>query len=181
MRAHSCYNKDMENCLIKTERLIIGKFRTDMAQSVSSVSKDDDTRRFMPDEVFETEEDARETLEFLIECYDGTGGPFVYPVFLLDGTHVGHVEAVNLGNGKWEIGYHIGKAYTGRGYATEAVRAFLPYALDTLRINEIYGICVSENFASKRVLEKCGFIAEFEGDGLYQGKMRPIYRAVFNK
>ncbi|MEE1262307.1 hypothetical protein [Ruminococcus sp.] len=31
-----------------------------------------------------------------------------------------------LGDGVWKIGCHIGAKYTKRGYATEAVKAFMP-------------------------------------------------------
>ena len=43
-------------------------------------SLDEDTRRFVPDEVFETPEDAEETVEFLISRYGSVEGPLVYAV-----------------------------------------------------------------------------------------------------
>lgn len=39
---------------IKTERLIITEFTMDMAEAVHLNSLDEDNRRFVPDEVFET-------------------------------------------------------------------------------------------------------------------------------
>ena len=65
---------------IETERLIITEFTPDMAEAVHENSLDDDNRRFVPDEVFETVEDAAETIEFLMSQYGGSEGPFVYPV-----------------------------------------------------------------------------------------------------
>ena len=47
---------------IETERLIITEFDMSMAQSVHLNSLDDDNRRFVPDEVFETVEAAAETI-----------------------------------------------------------------------------------------------------------------------
>lgn len=44
--------------LLETERLIITEFTPDMAQAVHENSLDEDNRRFVPDEVFETVEDA---------------------------------------------------------------------------------------------------------------------------
>ena len=44
--------------LFETERLIITEFTTDMARVVHENSLDEDNRRFVPDEVFETEEEA---------------------------------------------------------------------------------------------------------------------------
>jgi RimJ/RimL family protein N-acetyltransferase len=55
-----------------------------------------------------------------------------------------------------ELGYGLGRAYWGRGYATEAVGAMLGYArLLGLRRLEAYSFV--DNPASARVLEKAGF------------------------
>ena len=43
---------------IETERLLITDFTPDMAEVVHLNSLDEDTRRFVPDEVFETIEEA---------------------------------------------------------------------------------------------------------------------------
>ena len=43
--------------LLKTERLTITEFTPDMAQAVHENSLDEDNRRFVPDEVFETVEE----------------------------------------------------------------------------------------------------------------------------
>ena len=53
------------NVLVETERLIITEMTMDMAMDIHKNSLDEDTRRFVPDEVFETLEDAKETVEFL--------------------------------------------------------------------------------------------------------------------
>ena len=164
---------------IETNRLIITKFTHDMAEAVHQNSLDEDTRRFLPDEVFETVEDAAETIDFLMSQYEGTVGPFVYPVLLKDKTNIGYVQAVSTESGIWEIGYHIAKQFTGKGYATEAVKAFLPVMAQKLNIKEVYGICLAENTASVRVLEKCGFVQIFQGMGVYQGKESEIVKTVW--
>lgn len=164
---------------METERLIITKFEMDMAEAVHLNSLDADNRRFVPDEVFETVEDAAETVEFLMGCYESGEGPLVYPVLLKDGTCIGYVQAVPFEDGAWEIGYHIGGAYTKRGYATEAVRAFLPVIMERLKIKEIAGVCLAENMASRKVMERCGFEKLFEGQGNYQGEDRRICKYIY--
>ena len=160
---------------IETERLLIVPFTPDMAGDVHRNSLDEDTRRFVPDEVFETEREAADALRFLMGRYESADGPFVYPVLLKTGENVGYVQAAPLEDG-WEIGYHIAKAYTGRGYATEALKAFLPAIARRLGTRVIAGVCVRENAASVRVMEKCGFRRVFDGMGLYQGRERPIVK-----
>lgn len=164
---------------IQTERLIITEFNMDMSYAVHENSLDDDNRRFVPDEVFETPEEAADTVSFLIECYSSAEGPYVYPVLLKDGTYIGYVQAIPLDDGNWEVGFHIGSRYTCNGYCTEAVKAFLPVIMPQLGITQILGICLTENKASVKVLERCGFDKLSEGVGTYQGEQRDILRSVF--
>ena len=158
---------------IETERLIITEFKVSMAEIVHKNSLDEDNRRFVPDEVFETVEEAKETIEFLMNCYETCEGPLVYPVLLQDGTNIGYVQLVPMDKG-FEVGYHIAKEFTGNGYATEALIAFLEYMKVEKSLEKVYGICVSENTASKKVLERCGFRKEYEGTGTYQGESAEI-------
>ncbi len=71
--------------LLKTKRLTITDFTPDMAYDVHINSLDEDNRRFVPDEVFKTVDEARETIEFLISRYGGDEGPFVHPILLISG------------------------------------------------------------------------------------------------
>ena len=165
--------------MVKTERLYITEFTLDMVEAIHRNSLDEDNRKFNPNEVFETIEDAQDTVEFLMSVYENGEGPLVYPILLTDGENIGYVQAVPMDEGKWEVGYHIAKAYTGNGYATEAVKAFLPIIMKKLNIKEILGICVFENIASIKVLEKTGFTKEFEGMGLYQDEERKICKYIY--
>lgn len=161
---------------IETDRLLITDFTPDMAEDVHLNSLDEDTRRFVPDEVFETIEDARETVEFLIGQYASEDGPFVHPILLKTGENIGYVQLVKFEKG-WKIGYHVAKPYTGNGYATEAVHAFLPVITEEKHLTEVYGICLADNIASVHVMEKCGFVAidgAFIDKHDYQGQDRPI-------
>ena len=165
---------------IETERLFITEFDLSMAESVHKNSLDEDNRRFVPDEVFETIEDAKETIEFLMSVYESEDGPLVYPILLKDETNIGYVQLVPIEEG-YEVGYHIGKEYTSKGYATEALRAFLQDIMPKKNLDTVYGICLAENAASVRVLEKCGFQKEYEGMGQYQGEDRQIIKFVLKK
>ena len=165
---------------IKTPRLTITTFSPVMAQTVYENSQDDDTRRFVPDEVYNSVEEAREAIEFLMSRYESTDGPFVYPIITNDGgKNIGYVQLCKLDEGTWEIGYHIAKDFTGKGFATEAVKAFLPVIFKKLNINEVYGICLAENTASVRVLEKCGFTQTYKGLGNYQGREVQIIKTIW--
>jgi len=164
---------------IRTERLLIAEFDESMAESLHINSLDEDNRRFLPDEVFESAQEARETISTLISYYSQNDKPLVYPLILLDRRLIGHVQAIPVKD-RWEIGYHIGEAYTGNGYATEAVKAFLPKVMERLSITNVYAVCHADNIASRKVLEKCSFILISEKMGILHGKQQPVCRYVFN-
>jgi len=58
------------------------------------------------------------------------------------------------------MGYCLDDAAWGRGYATEAGRALLAWAFDTLELNRVQAETDTRNAASARVLEKLGFLRE---------------------
>ena len=164
--------------IIETDRLVITELTADMAGDILRNSQDEDNRRFVPDEVFDTLEEAREVVAFLMEAAKGSEGPYLYPLLTREGENIGYVQACMAEQG-WEVGYHIAKAHTGKGYATEALGAFLPFIVDKLKIDRIDGIVLEENIASCRVLEKCGFDLAFKGEANYQGQPRAVRRYVW--
>lgn len=58
------------------------------------------------------------------------------------------------------LGYCLSDAAWGHGYATEAARALLQWAFDTLDLNRVQAETDTRNLASARVLEKVGFVRE---------------------
>lgn len=60
-----------------------------------------------------------------------------------------------------EIGYWLGVASWGQGYATEAVHAIIRYGFDVVEMERLQAGVYAWNEASAHVLEKAGF--EFEG------------------
>ena len=58
------------------------------------------------------------------------------------------------------LGYCFTDAAWGHGYATEAARALLRWAFDTLDLNRVQAEADTRNVASGRVLEKLGFVRE---------------------
>jgi ribosomal-protein-alanine N-acetyltransferase len=58
--------------------------------------------------------------------------------------------------GEVELGYTLGYAWWGRGYATEAARAWLEAAFGPLELEEVVALAEPANGASLRVLEKAG-------------------------
>lgn len=59
-----------------------------------------------------------------------------------------------------DMGYRLNKSYWGHGYATEAAKAVLEFAFDTLGLERLQIRCFKNNPASARIAEKLGFTQE---------------------
>ena len=71
-----------------------------------------------------------------------------------------------------EIGWRLDKNYWSNGYATEASRRLLQFAFEDSPLQEVVATFDDENFASRNVLTKAGFIdrgrrRSYGADGTY--------------
>ena len=73
-----------------------------------------------------------------------------------------------------EVGYLLGHAFWGMGYATEAAGAALEFGFRQAGLARIIGLVHPENLASIRVLEKCGM--RFIDEKIYFGMEMRRYR-----
>jgi len=64
------------------------------------------------------------------------------------------------GRSEIEVGYRLAKKFWGVGYATEAAKAVIQYAFDTLCIKRLIAMVDPYNVASLGVVEKLGMIHE---------------------
>jgi RimJ/RimL family protein N-acetyltransferase len=79
-----------------------------------------------------------------------------------DGEIAGNVVSWQQ-DGERDVGYWIGKPFWGRGIATRGLTAFLREMTE----RPLHAHVARHNIASRRVLTKCGFVAEREdGDEL---------------
>lgn len=69
-----------------------------------------------------------------------------------------HPEPINKSVA--EIGYWFGKAFWGKGYATEAIEQVLRFGFKIPRFHKIYAKCFTRNIASYKALEKNGLVRE---------------------
>ena len=81
-----------------------------------------------------------------------------------DGAQIGSLSFKGVPeNGIVELGYGISEEYRNLGYATEAVETILAWAFDQPGVNSVAAETAADNAASRRVLEKCGFVPAGEG------------------
>ncbi|MEV7023827.1 GNAT family N-acetyltransferase [Kitasatospora sp. NPDC093558] len=81
-----------------------------------------------------------------------------------------------------EIGWRLARSAWGHGYATEAARAVLGYAFDTLALPEVLAITTATNHRSQAVMRRLGMThdpaADFEDPTVPEGPLRHnvVYR-----
>jgi ribosomal-protein-alanine N-acetyltransferase len=63
-----------------------------------------------------------------------------------------------------EIGWRLGRAAWGKGYAREAARAVLAYGFTELGLDEIVSFTVPGNVRSQAVMRRIGMVHDPEGD-----------------
>lgn len=73
-----------------------------------------------------------------------------------------------------EVGYALGSAFQGRGYATEAARACRDWAFRALGVPRVISLIVPENERSIRVAERNGMTFWKEAD--HKGVRVHVYR-----
>ena len=74
-----------------------------------------------------------------------------------------------------EVGWRLGSAYWGKGYATEGAKASLDYGFNQCGLKEIVSFTVPANTRSLRVMEKIGMVRDPQGDFAHP-KLEPGHR-----
>jgi RimJ/RimL family protein N-acetyltransferase len=106
------------------------------------------TEQFLSAVLASQREEPRNTFELAIEL-KGTG--------LVGGCGMRILDAPNR---TADLGYVLAREHWGKGYAPEAVAAFLEFAFKTLGLHRVWATMDTRNVRSKRVLEKVGMRQE---------------------
>lgn len=70
------------------------------------------------------------------------------------------IKFSNIKYNKAEVWFKLNPQFWNKGYATEALSHFVNRCFQTHKLHRIEAGCAVANHASKKVLEKCGFIVE---------------------
>lgn len=73
-------------------------------------------------------------------------------------------------DGVTEVGYGMNPAYTGRGYMTEALKAFLDFG-KRLGVKIVRADTLKDNIKSQNVLKRCGFAYLYDDGNLWWEKI----------
>jgi RimJ/RimL family protein N-acetyltransferase len=121
------------------------------------VYADAEVMRYLPGGEPQPLEKAQRTIESFLLCWEthGWGG---LGIFERSGDVLcGECGLMFIpGTEEIEVFYAFGRAYWGRGYATEAARALLRFGFETVGLDTISAVADPSNRASSHVMEKLG-------------------------
>ncbi len=94
------------------------------------------------------------------------GTDYTFFIFLGEGRDEQLVGGITLSNIRRRaaqfvsLGYWMGQPHAGKGIMTEAVGVVLPFIFEVLDLHRAHAAFLPSNIASRRVLEKNGFVEE---------------------
>lgn len=146
-----------DKMVLETKRLVLRELTIDDLRNWHVILSDPETMAHYP-QPFSLEQ-TKQWIDWNLENYR-TYGYGLWAVILKESAlFIGDCGiTMQQINGKLEpeIGYHINKAYTGKGYASEAAQACRDYAFEGLKLSTVYSYMKYTNIASRRVAEKNG-------------------------
>jgi RimJ/RimL family protein N-acetyltransferase len=145
---------------IETQRLILRRPTPSDAHAIfTRYAADPEVTRYVAWPRHVSIAETQEFLEFSEAGWNSSPSGAYLVESRADGTLFGstglHFEAPDRAS----TGYVFARDAWGKGYATESLGAMVALA-NTLNVRRLYALCHTENHASARVLEKCGFDRE---------------------
>ncbi len=143
---------------VTTDRLLLRQWRDDDLDAWAAINADPSVREFLGG--VQTREQAAGTLARFRADLESRGWGWWALEEKATGTLIGMagldpVDADVPFTGV-EIGWRLSPASWGKGYATEAARAVLAYAFDTLHLPEVLAIADAGNVRSHAVMRRLG-------------------------
>jgi RimJ/RimL family protein N-acetyltransferase len=157
--------------IFETERLQARDWSPDDAPSVLGIYRDPDVVRFLgsvPQPVVDEPEAAGRIERWT--AYNATQAGTPYGFWALetrDGTLVGATLLKPLPDAEEvEVGWHLGKAHWGRGYATEGARGAVAHGFAN-GLDTVYAVVYRDNAASLAVARRLGMTPHGPTDRYY--------------
>ena len=103
------------------------------------------------------------------------GTEFAYAITrAADGELVGAIALRPDGGATGHVGYWVGRAHWGAGYATAAMRAGLALLFAHTEADLVWAVHLADNEGSARVMDKCGLVALRSEVRDHRGEPRPL-------
>ncbi|MBB6624172.1 GNAT family N-acetyltransferase [Clostridium gasigenes] len=150
------------NIKIETERLILKNYNEEDLQNICSLKSEPLVWKFSTKVATAKIEDAEIALSGILKNYSENKCDFQGLFLKSTGEYIGEagILSFNKANNRVVLGYNLLPKYWGNNYTTEITKALIKYLFEIEKVERIEALVGSGNEASKRVLEKSGFIQE---------------------
>lgn len=160
---------------IETDRLRLREPRPEDAEPLHrAVFSDPEAMRFIGNGQIRTLEQIEFSVRRKINCLEEHGFTLFTVVEQSTGEIVGDCGVLPIAwqGPVFELAYRLGRAFWGRGYATEAARAALAFTWSNADLDTVHAVTDLRNEPSQRVLTKLGFTDLGSTDEYYNELLR---------
>jgi RimJ/RimL family protein N-acetyltransferase len=145
--------------IIDIDRISLRRQKVSDAKAIFECSSDPEVARYMDWPLSTSMEPVIERIGQRSERW-ASGTEFCWVITPLSEDHAIGAISCSVDQHSIEFGYFINRRQWGNGYATEAARAIVDWAMSIPTIWRVWATCDCENVASARVLEKAGLSCE---------------------
>lgn len=159
----------MREVITATARLDLVAPGIEDCEPLSELWGDPETMRFIGDGSAWDRAKISERIERAIGMQRDRGMTFWTVIERESGAVIGQggLVPIEFNGPEVELGYRIGRAHWGKGYASEIARASAQYGFESLGLEKLVAVTHHDNLASRRVLIKAGFVEIGESDVYY--------------
>ncbi|WP_433943009.1 GNAT family N-acetyltransferase [Paenibacillus sp. SN-8-1] len=150
--------------IIETERLFLRPFKLPDASRVQELAGDIEVARTTLSIPYPYPDGAAESWISACNHNSDAGNGFPFALVSKESNVLIGCMSINIASPhqRGELGYWLGRAFWGKGYATEAAKALIHYGFEDLKLNKIWAAAMAANPASSNVMTKVGM--KFEGE-----------------
>lgn len=145
---------------LETERLILRDIVQSDASDLFEIFSCEAVTRHYDLYPYRSVEEAEAIIDFFAESFESERGIRWGIGLKADDKLIGTCGYVSLRRFRGEIGYEINPAYWRQGYASEAINAIVQFGFESLLLNRVEALVMTENNPSAALLEKNGFLEE---------------------
>lgn len=158
---------------LETDRLILREFLPTDDAGMFTLDSDPEVHRFVGNKPVQHIYESRLMIENIRKQY-ASNGIGRWAVILKDiNEFIGWsgiklvTDSINHHQNFHEIGYRFVQKHWGKGYATEAGLAFVDFAFNEMKVENLYAFADARNEGSRNILEKLGmrYVNSFEYEG----------------
>jgi ribosomal-protein-alanine N-acetyltransferase len=158
---------------IETDRLLLRKFLLSDVDGMFELESNPSVHIYVGNKPITHIDQSRAYIEFVQQQYQDFGTGRWAVILKETNEFIGWsgikmiTHEINNHKNFYEIGYRLIEKHWGKGYATEAGKAFVAYAFSVMKVDALYAYADQGNKNSRKILEKLGlsYVNSFEYEG----------------